>query len=156
MSAKNEGVAVTPYIAVPWICGVEEMEYVCRIIQQASHEYLENNNIATELHFGFGAMIEVPRACLQAEKIIRNPFTDFVWFNTDSLTEMVFGLSRPDQHRFMDTYRTKGIIYKNPFHSIDQDSVGKLLRAAVDKCKEVKPEVKVCPLSLPRSPHIFS
>ncbi|RYH25270.1 hypothetical protein EON65_15705 [archaeon] len=103
MNAINEGISVTPYIAIPWISGNEEMEYICRVIQRASEDYAQTVNIRTptQVKMGLGALIEVPRACLQAEKIIKNPYTDFMLFNSDSLTEMVFGMSRQDQHRFM-------------------------------------------------------
>lgn len=103
LNAINDGIPVTPYVAIPWISGNEEMEYICRVIQRASEDYALTVNIRTptQMKMGLGALIEVPRACLQAEKIIKNPYTDFMLFNSDSLTEMVFGMSRQDQHRFM-------------------------------------------------------
>ncbi len=46
------------------------------------------------IRYKIGTMIEVPRACLVADRIAE--FADFFSFGTNDLTQMTFGYSRDD------------------------------------------------------------
>lgn len=99
-AATEDGLTVIPSIAIPGVCGVEEVEYLCRVFCQASKDFLEESGILTKINFAFGAVVETPRACLQAERLAKCGFVDFIWFDTNSLTELMFGTSPLDQHQF--------------------------------------------------------
>ncbi len=77
----------------------------------------------------WGTMIELPRACLVADAIAKQ--VDFFSFGTNDLTQTALGLSRDDSSRFLPTYIEKGLLTSDPFESVDEDGVGKLMAMAV-------------------------
>ena len=78
----------------------------------------------------FGTMIEVPRAALAAGAIA--PHVDFFSFGSNDLTQMTFGFSRDDaEEKFLRYYVESGILPRNPFATIDEDGVGRLIEIAV-------------------------
>ena len=86
-------------------------------------------------------MIEVPRAAITADEIAQE--ADFFSFGTNDLTQTTLGLSRDDMGLFYDEYQRKEIYIKNPFASLDQTGVGKLIDYAARKGREEKPELKL-------------
>ncbi len=56
---------------------------------------------------------------------------------------MAFGFSRDDAGKFLNEYHEKNILEKDPFESIDQTGVGKLVELAVDLGRKEKPELKI-------------
>jgi len=88
-----------------------------------------------------GTMIEVPRAAITADEIAKE--ADFFSFGTNDLTQTTLGLSRDDMGLFYDEYQRKEIYNQNPFASLDQTGVGKLINLAVEKGRTAKPELKL-------------
>jgi pyruvate,orthophosphate dikinase len=86
-------------------------------------------------------MIEVPRAAITADEIAKE--ADFFSFGTNDLTQTTLGLSRDDMGLFYDEYQRKEIYNQNPFASLDQTGVGKLINLAVEKGRTAKPELKL-------------
>ena len=86
-------------------------------------------------------MIEVPRAAITADEIAKE--ADFFSFGTNDLTQTTLGLSRDDMGLFYDEYQRKEIYLQNPFASLDQTGVGKLITLAVDKGQRTKPGLKL-------------
>ena len=86
-------------------------------------------------------MVEVPRAAITADEIAME--ADFFSFGTNDLTQTTLGLSRDDMGLFYDEYQRKEIFSQNPFASLDQSGVGKLMKLAVDKGRTAKPELKL-------------
>ena len=74
-------------------------------------------------------MIEVPRAAITADEIAQT--AEFFSFGTNDLTQTTLGLSRDDMGSFFDVYREKEIYAHNPFASIDQAGVGRLMQTAI-------------------------
>jgi pyruvate, orthophosphate dikinase len=64
-------------------------------------------------------------------------------FGTNDLTQLTFGFSRDDAHKYLDTYLKLGILRHDPFVTIDRDGVGSLIRLAVRKAREVNPDIKI-------------
>ena len=94
-----------------------------------------------ELNYKFGTMIEIPRAALTADEIAIE--AEFFSFGTNDLTQMTFGFSRDDaEGKFLPIYLNKEILEKNPFETIDQDGVGKLMKMAVELGKKTRPDLK--------------
>ncbi|MFR4798976.1 MAG: putative PEP-binding protein, partial [Lentihominibacter sp.] len=88
-----------------------------------------------------GTMIEIPRAALTADEIAQE--AEFFSFGTNDLTQMTFGFSRDDTGNIIKEYIDKGIFEEDPFQSIDQVGVGKLVRMAVDLGKQTRPNIKL-------------
>jgi len=92
--------------------------------------------------YKFGTMIEIPRAAVTAGEIA--VLAEFFSFGTNDLTQMTFGYSRDDAERnFLVKYIEEGILAKNPFQTIDQDGVGRLMKMAVEDGRKARPDLEV-------------
>jgi pyruvate,orthophosphate dikinase len=92
------------------------------------------------LVFRIGSMIELPRACLVADRIAKH--ADFFSFGTNDLTQTGLGLSRDDaEGRFLSTYLERKIVDRSPFETIDVPGVGALVRIAIDKGRAARKEI---------------
>lgn len=94
-----------------------------------------------KFEFLVGTMIELPRAALLADKIAEH--AQFFSFGTNDLTQTTLGISRDDAGRFLATYVSEGIFEADPFQSIDQKGVGKLVEMAIDLGKKTRPDMKL-------------
>ncbi len=95
---------------------------------------------APELEYLCGTMIELPRAALRADEIAE--VADFFSFGTNDLTQTTLGMSRDDaEGKFLTFYLEDGVLERNPFEVLDQDGVGELMRIAVERGRERKPEI---------------
>jgi pyruvate,orthophosphate dikinase len=97
---------------------------------------------APELEYLCGTMIELPRAALRADEIAE--VADFFSLGTNDLTQTTLGMSRDDaEGKFLTFYLEDGVLERNPFEALDQDGVGDLMRIAVERGRETKPEIKL-------------
>lgn len=127
LECKQEGHPVHPEIMIPFVMEAKELAYVKAQIQEEIEAlFLEKGE---RIPYKLGTMIEIPRACLLADDIAKE--ADFFSFGTNDLTQMSMGLSRDDSVKFLDQYREKGIWEGEPFYSIDQKAVGKLVEMGV-------------------------
>jgi pyruvate, orthophosphate dikinase len=89
-----------------------------------------------------GTMIELPRACVRADEIAEQ--ADFFSFGTNDLTQTTLGFSRDDaEGKFLTFYLEDGVLAKNPFETLDQSGVGDLMRIAVERGRQTKPDLKL-------------
>ena len=88
-----------------------------------------------------GTMIELPRACVVADRIAHH--ADFFSFGTNDLTQTTFGLSRDDAGRFLPDYVSQGLLPRDPFVEVDADGVGGLVRMGVERGRSTKPGLKI-------------
>ena len=89
-----------------------------------------------------GTMIEVPRAALTADEIAGS--ADFFSFGTNDLTQMTLAFSRDDAERsFLSGYLEQGVLSRNPFQTIDQQGVGRLIETATGLSRGAKPGIKL-------------
>ena len=92
--------------------------------------------------YSIGTMLELPRACLVADRIAQH--ADFLSFGTNDLTQTAIGLSRDDvEAKFLGRYVEEGIIDRSPFETIDEPGVGELVAVGTKRGREAKPELKV-------------
>jgi pyruvate,orthophosphate dikinase len=139
LSVKRIGKKVFPEIMIPLI-GIEmEVEFLKSIIINKAEEIFQQEN--DKIDYKIGSMIEVPRACLLADKIARH--AEFFSFGTNDLTQMTFGFSRDDAGVFLIEYLRKKILDEDPFQILDQAGVGELIKIAVKKGREARPALKV-------------
>jgi len=88
-----------------------------------------------------GTMIEIPRGALVADKIAED--AQFFSFGTNDLTQTTLGMSRDDSGSFLPHYQELEIVKSNPFATIDQTGVGKLMELARDLGRKTRPDIKL-------------
>jgi pyruvate, orthophosphate dikinase len=94
------------------------------------------------IKLSIGTMIETPRAALRSDEIAE--VSDFFSYGTNDLTQMTFGFSRDDvESRMMPAYLEKGLLKRNPFETIDQDSVGELVEESAEKGRQANAKIKL-------------
>jgi pyruvate,orthophosphate dikinase len=136
---QAEGGTPRPEIMIPLVGHVAELENQrALVIETARHVYDERSE---RIDFALGTMIELPRACLTARDIA-GP-AEFFSFGTNDLTQTTLGISRDDAGTFLPGYVDAGIYAKDPFQSIDQDGVGRLMRFAVEEGRAKVPDLKI-------------
>jgi pyruvate,orthophosphate dikinase len=127
-------------IMVPLVANVQELETVKQDILEVAREVRDETGADPE--FLVGTMIELPRAALTADQIAGA--AEFFSFGTNDLTQTTWGFSRDDvEAAFFSAYLEKGIFGVSPFESIDVDGVGELVRIAVEKGREQRPDIKL-------------
>jgi pyruvate,orthophosphate dikinase len=133
------GMNLIPEIMIPLIGTARELE----ILRELSDKEVKvvQNETGVKFDYLIGTMIELPRAALTADEIA--PMADFFSFGTNDLTQTALGLSRDDSGRFLSSYVNEGIFKVDPFVSIDQAGVGKLVTMAVQLGRGVKKDLKV-------------
>ena len=129
-----------PEIMVPVTCEVKELEHQNAIIARVHDEVCKKAGLQSIPHM-VGTMIEIPRAALLADEMARA--AEFFSFGTNDLTQMTFGFSRDDAGAFLPEYLEKRLLKADPFQTIDQASVGKLIEMAVKKGRAARPGLKV-------------
>lgn len=139
IAAKKTGAPVRPEVMLPLISAVRELEVLSEQINAVAQAVeLENGGL---VDFTIGVMIETPRACLRADEIAST--AGFLSFGTNDLTQMLYGLSRDDAGRFMPDYVAQGVYGHDPFHSLDVDGVGEIMRIAIERARARSPNISL-------------
>ena len=126
---------IEPEIMVPLTLDIKEFKFVKKIIVDEVEEVLKENNFKMKYHVG--TMIEIPRAALLSSEIASE--AEFYSFGTNDLTQMTFGFSRDDATKFLPDYYANKIFEEDPFQTVDQKGVGKLIKMAVADGKATRP-----------------
>ena len=135
----SKRIKVTPEIMIPLVGFREELADQLRTVHRIAKEVMKKRKI--RIKYLVGTMVEVPRAAITADEIAKE--ADFFSFGTNDLTQTTLGLSRDDMGLFYDEYQRKEIYNKNPFASLDQRGVGKLIDLAVERGRSTKPDLKL-------------
>lgn len=128
---------IVPEIMIPLVGEVKEFNFVKNVVDETAKEVIAEKG--AELKYLIGTMIEIPRACLTADKIAAE--AEFFSFGTNDLTQMTYGLSRDDAGKILSDYIDKLIYEGDPTAKIDRDGVGQLMKMAVEKGKAVRPDI---------------
>jgi len=133
----SEGVSVHPEIMIPLVMVSEELRRLRELVKHTMDKALGSRPIP----YTIGTMIELPRACVVADKIAEH--ADFFSFGTNDLTQTTFGLSRDDAGRFLPAYVDGGVLPVDPFVALDPEGVGALIELGVRGGRATKPNLKV-------------
>lgn len=136
---KEQKIDVHVEIMIPLVMVPEELRRTREQIRVVADMIMKQRN--TTLPLSIGTMIELPRAALVADAIAEH--ADFFSFGTNDLTQTTLGLSRDDSGRFLPYYVENGILAKDPFASLDQGGVGKLIQWAIKNGRRVKADLKI-------------
>ena len=136
---KEEGIDVVPEIMVPLVGHVNELKFVKKTIVETADKLIAESG--EEMKYMVGTMIEIPRAAVTADEIAEE--AEFFSCGTNDLTQMGFGFSRDDTGSIIKEYVEKGIFDSDPFQSLDQSGIGKLVKIAVEGGKKTRPNIKL-------------
>ena len=135
---KKEGVNVKPYVMIPLIGHVNELKTAKDILVRVANEVMTEKGITVD--YKFGTMIEIPRAALTAGEVAE--YAEFFSYGTNDLTQMTFGYSRDDaEGKFLKNYVEQKILPANPFITLDQKGVGRLIEMSIKEGKAVNPSL---------------
>ena len=130
---------IVPEIMIPLVGELKELEYVKKLVVATADELIANSGL--KMTYKVGTMIELPRACVNADEIAKE--AEFFSFGTNDLTQMTFGFSRDDAGKFLKDYYDKKIYLNDPFQRFDQEGTGKLVALAVEKGRSTRPDIKL-------------
>lgn len=102
LDMRKAGVDVSVQLMMTCVFTDHEVDQIMPVVQRAIAEICAQRDVqAKDLNLEVGAALDVPRACIRADKIARAYGVAFVSFDTENLTQMVFGLSKSDTQQFM-------------------------------------------------------
>ena len=136
---KDGNPPVRPEIMVPLVGFSSELADQVSVVRRVAEDVMKESGV--QIDYQVGTMIEVPRAVVTAAEIAE--VADFFSFGTNDLTQMTLGLSRDDMGAFFESYTQKEIYDSNPFVSIDESGVGRLILYAVEQGKSARSDLKL-------------
>jgi pyruvate, orthophosphate dikinase len=136
---QASGIKVRPEIMIPLVGFPRELKLQIDIVRRVADEVAKKKK--TKFDYLVGTMIEIPRAALMADEIARD--AQFFSFGTNDLTQTTLGMSRDDSGSFLPAYAELDIVDTNPFASIDQRGVGKLMEMTRDLGRKTRPNIKL-------------
>src|SRR5215467_198445 len=140
---RKRKVDARPEIMIPLAGTVAELRTVHSELKPVAEAVQKENGV--QVPYKFGTMIEIPRAALTAGEIASE--AEFFSFGTNDLTQTTFGFSRDDAERaFIVRYLENKILPRNPFETIDERGVGRLMEMAVKEGRKTRRglEVGIC------------
>ncbi len=137
INVSKKGINVKPEIMIPLIGDENELLFVKKIVDEEAQKLINESGI--ELAYEVGTMIEIPRACIIADKIAES--AEFFSFGTNDLTQLSYGFSRDDAGKFLNDYYNVKIFESDPFAKLDQTGVGELVKMAVEKGRKTRPNI---------------
>jgi pyruvate,orthophosphate dikinase len=137
---KKEGKEPHPEVMIPLTSHVNELKVQQTALEEVAKQVMSEQGVSVD--YKFGTMIEIPRAALTADQMAE--YAQFFSYGTNDLTQTTFGISRDDAEKgFLIEYMEKKILPENPFASIDEDGVGKLMEMGVKLGRQTRPDLEV-------------
>ncbi|MET4807461.1 pyruvate, phosphate dikinase [Limibacillus sp. MBR-115] len=136
---KESGEAPLVEVMIPLVSMEAELTRLTALVRDVAEAVFKETG--ERLEYLVGTMIELPRACLLADRIAKD--AEFFSFGTNDLTQTTFGLSRDDAGNFLPAYEARGILEQDPFVSLDQDGVGQLVAMAAERGRRTRETIKL-------------
>ncbi|MDR3109096.1 MAG: pyruvate, phosphate dikinase [Planctomycetaceae bacterium] len=139
VNVMKEGIDVHPEIMIPLVGNITEFRNQEKIIREVAAQVFKEKGVTVD--YLVGTMIEIPRAAVTADELAKG--AEFFSFGTNDLTQTGLGISRDDYGAFINQYQELDIFPADPFQTLDQDGVGRLIKIAVAGGRETRPEIKL-------------
>lgn len=138
--ARDEKFKIVPEIMIPLVGDWRELKYVRDYCAEEADQVISEVGVKN-FEYKLGTMIEIPRAALTSAEIAK--YAEFFSFGTNDLTQTTYGLSRDDSGLFLKDYIDAKIFERDPFASLDQTGVGRLMQLSIEEGKQTRPDLKV-------------
>jgi len=139
-ACQRDKIRVLPKIMIPLIAHSNELRLEQTMLEEVARQVMDATG--QEVEYAFGTMIEIPRAAITADQIAE--YAHFFSFGTNDLTQTTFGISRDDAETgFLTEYLQKGILAENPFATLDERGVGRIMEIAVELGRKTRPELDI-------------
>jgi len=136
--SSQAGDAPQVEIMLPLVAYEAELQLLRETVIEAADKAKQDAGV--DVRYSVGTMIELPRACLVADRIAEH--ADFFSFGTNDLTQTTIGFSRDDiENSFMPAYLEQRIVDRSPFETVDMPGVGELVRMGVERGRRSKAEL---------------
>jgi len=145
VECDKKKIKVLPEIMIPLTIDKKEFQILADQVRAVADPIIAKAK--SKVKYLVGTMIEIPRAALLADQVAEA--AEFFSFGTNDLTQMTLGLSRDDAGRFLPDYVKaekeggKAIFAQDPFVSIDQIGVGKLVKLGIEGGRSSRANLKV-------------
>jgi pyruvate,orthophosphate dikinase len=137
---QGEGTRVLPEVMIPLVSHVNELRAQREIVDEVAQAVAAESG--RSVAYRIGTMIEVPRAALTADRLAEE--AAFFSLGTNDLTQTTYAISRDDAEKgFLLEYVSRDILPENPFVTLDQDGVGRLVAIAVERGRSVRPDLEI-------------
>jgi pyruvate,orthophosphate dikinase len=140
VQVAKKGVKVIPEVMIPLVGFKKELDLQKEIVERVAKEVLAEAGMKN-LKYMIGTMIEIPRGAVTADQIAE--VAQFFSFGTNDLTQTTLGMSRDDYTKFSKKYEELKIFKADPFQTIDQEGVGKVIEQAVKLGRTTKPNLEI-------------
>jgi pyruvate,orthophosphate dikinase len=138
-NVRKKSGKVEPEVMIPLVGNVKELEHQAAIVRRVADEVMKAEKV--KLNYLVGTMIEVPRGALTADEIAE--VAEFFSFGTNDLTQTTMGLSRDDYTKFSKHYEDVKVFKADPFATIDQEGVGKIIEMAIKLGRSTRPDLEI-------------
>jgi pyruvate,orthophosphate dikinase len=129
-----------PQIMIPQVGSLAELNYIKSIYDDVKKQMQQKYKMKFQINFG--TMLEVVRACLTSDELVRT--AEFFSFGTNDLTQAVFSFSREDvEGKFLPEYMEKELLETSPFQSIDVNGVGHLMEIGIKQGRDIKKDLEI-------------
>ena len=129
-----------PQIMIPQVGSIDELNHIKEIYDDVKSKI--QKKYKTKINVSFGTMLEVVRACLTSDELVKT--AEFFSFGTNDLTQAVFSFSREDaEGKFLPEYMEKELLEISPFQSIDVNGVGSLMKIGIKQGRGVKKDLEI-------------
>ncbi len=137
---KKKGVDVKPEVMIPGVGIVGEMKFTREMCEEIAKDVIAKSGVTFD--YKIGTMVELPRATVIAGELAK--YAQFFSFGTNDLTQTTFGYSRDDVAKtFVPVYIELGLLKVDPFHQLDREGVGSLMRMAVTSGRATNPNLEI-------------
>ena len=152
-NTKAKGVDAKPEIMIPLVGFIGELAMWSHQHDEDQGETAEDDGLVHKIarevfaekgvtvDYLVGTMIEVPRAAVVADEIATE--AEFFSFGTNDLTQMGLGFSRDDAGTFIPAYLESKIFVDDPFVSLDQKGIGKLVKMGIEGGRSTRANLKI-------------
>ena len=130
---------VNPEVMIPLVMNSKEFKKMKKIIVSTIEKLEKELNYV--FNYLIGTMIELPSAALNSSAIGED--ADFFSYGTNDLTQTTLGLSRDDASKFLAEYVEKNIFEIDPFVTVDENTVGKLISSSVTDGRNSNTNIKI-------------